>query len=104
MSHYPDAVATITIYPASKESEKPRCFVREIRAPLQFDQDTVFHDAVLSFDEIGELHAGKDFSNISVSFLYPEDVIPKIKTGSKFKLWSGTFFGEGTITGLNLGM
>lgn len=59
------------------------------------------YDCRLLVPEHGaEISPGETVEKLQIIFLFPEDVIPFVKAGTRFSLWEGKTIARGEILGL----
>jgi hypothetical protein len=99
-----DATARIQLYPAH-QTGLLNPIRTGFRSPLKWEDETRSnHFNACTFEmRAGEEHSAGETFVCSLWFLSRDSLETNLKVGSKFKLWSSGFIGEGVITEVLLG-
>jgi hypothetical protein len=80
-------------YPTEKGGRKEPTPPGILRCPLEFDGE--MFDCGLFLDE-GPLAPGAS-ATVPIKFLFPELIKPRLKVGSRFKLWEMRTIADGVV-------
>ncbi len=94
MKDQPDIIASVQFYPTEKGGRKGPTPPDIFRSPLEFEGE--MFDCVLFLDESGPLAPGAS-ATVPIKFLCPELIKPRLKVGSRFKLWEMRTIAEGVV-------
>jgi hypothetical protein len=95
MTHVkPDIIAAIRMYTSEAGGKVKSISGEQFGCPFFYNQEGF--DCRLLLEEKQNLQAG-DTVKLSIKFLFPEDIKPKLKRGDKFTLWDLGTFAEGEI-------
>jgi hypothetical protein len=91
----PDILARIRFWRTVEGGRKGPTPATYLGIPFHFENE--FYESWLLLDETGSLYPG-DEAIVPLKFLHPPGIVPKLKVGSKFKLWEGKDVADGEVT------
>jgi len=90
----PNIIAKVYLYPTDEGGRQGPTPSNYIGFPLEFEGS--YYDCRLLLDDIGSISPGETVE-VPIIFLYSELIVPKLKIGSKFRLWERGFKGDGVV-------
>ncbi len=94
MKDQPDIIASVKFYPTEKGGRKGPTPPVTFRCLSEFEGEKF--DCALFLNESGPLAPGES-ATVPIKFLFPELVKPRLKVGSRFKLWEMRTIAEGVV-------
>ena len=84
----------------------PIMSVRDFSCPVFFEDVPALakhgYDCRLLVGRLrSEIYLGETVQDIQIAFLSPDDVLPHIRSGTRFYLWEGRRIGVGEVTSVN---
>ena len=92
----PDIIAAIRLF-SKKEGGRSRPLPPRFGCPIEY-KGHKFDCKFWCDDYGGYFEPGMFRENIPIRFLWPEGIVPRLKTGEHFAIWEGGIIGEGIVT------